>query len=246
MNNKLLTSLLFACFPVLALADGGLDALNFTPPVGDYSVIFLGNIFGVVDGVLHGTGSQIMGNIFGVFNAAVLALGGIVIMYTLLVATLNTAHEGEVLGSQWSSIWIPMRSTLGLALLIPKASGYCMMQIFIMWVIVQGVGAADKVWNAALGYLNRGGVIVQAQQPPILQLGGNTEVAQGAAAILAGEVCMLGIQKALETQRQNYLSTKSTGAPPCTNPTEVMAVICNNPVPDFLSSVDMVSIQDSA
>src|SRR3990167_10288652 len=139
MNTKLLTSLLFACFPVLALAADGLSSLNFAPPVGDYSVVFLGNIFGIVDGVLHGTCSQIMGNIFGVFNAAVLALGGIVIMYTLLVATLNTAHEGEVLGSQWSSIWIPMRSTLGLALLIPKASGYCMMQIFIMWVIVQGV-----------------------------------------------------------------------------------------------------------
>src|SRR3990167_7619777 len=246
MNNKLLTSLLFACFPVLALADGGLDALNFTPPVGDYSVVFLGNIFGVVDGVLHGTGSQIMGNIFGVFNAAVLALGGIVIMYTLLVATLNTAHEGEVLGSQWSSIWIPMRSTLGLALLIPKASGYCMMQIFMMWVIVQGVGAADKVWNAALGYLNRGGVIVQAQQAPLQTLGGNTEVATGAAHILAGQVCMLGIQKALEIQRQTYLAAKNTGGPPCLSPKNGMGGgICNDPVPDFISSVNTVSVQSA-
>ncbi len=50
-----------------------------------------------------------------------------------------------------------IRSTLGLALLIPKASGYCLMQIFVMWVVVQGVGAADKIWEAALGYLNRGG-----------------------------------------------------------------------------------------
>lgn len=247
MNTKLLTGLLFACFPVLALAAGGLGSLNFAPPVGDYSVVFLGNIFGIVDGVLHGTGSQIMGNMFGVFNAAVLALGGIVIMYTLLVATLNTAHEGEVLGSQWSSIWIPMRSTLGLALLIPKASGYCMMQIFIMWVIVQGIGAADKVWNAALGYLNRGGVIVQAQQAPIAGLAGTTEVAQGASAILAGQVCMLGVQQALTSQRQAYLNLKNTGAPPCSNLSldSPMAAFCNNPVPDFISSVNMVSIQSA-
>jgi defect-in-organelle-trafficking protein DotA len=85
-------------FPMLAAAD---SSLNFTPPSTDYSVIFLGNLFGVVDGVLHGTGSQIMGAMFGVFNAAVLALGGIVVMYTLIVGTMNTAHEGQMLGQKW-------------------------------------------------------------------------------------------------------------------------------------------------
>ncbi|MCK1871937.1 hypothetical protein MXE23_14935, partial [Legionella pneumophila] len=54
-------------FPALALAENG--ALSFAPPASDLSVVFLGNLFGVVDGVLHGTGSQIMGNMFGVFNS---------------------------------------------------------------------------------------------------------------------------------------------------------------------------------
>ena len=150
MNKWLIAFCLFF-FPLLAMAD---SALSLTPPTSDYSVMFLGNLFGIVDGVLHGTGSQIMGAIFTVFNSAVLALGGIVIMYTLIVGTMNTAHEGEMLGHKWSSIWIPVRSTMGLALLIPKASGYCLMQIFVMWVVVQGVGAADKVWDGALDYLN--------------------------------------------------------------------------------------------
>jgi defect in organelle trafficking protein DotA len=138
------------------------NPLNFTPPSTDYSMVFLANIFGVVDGVLAGTGSQIMGAIFGVFNSAVLALGGIVLLYTLTVATLNTAHQGEILGKSWSSIWVPMRTVLGVGLLLPKASGYCTMQIFVMWVVVQGVGAADKIWGASLEYLQRGGVLVQA------------------------------------------------------------------------------------
>src|ERR1700733_1323844 len=155
--NKLCFALLGLLFPTLVLAADG-SSISFAPPPSDYSVVFLGNIFGVVDGVLHGTGSQIMGNMFGVFNSAVLALGGIVIMYTLMVSTMNTAHEGEMLGKKWSEIWVPMRSTLGLALLIPKATGYCLMQIFVMWIVVQGVGAADKIWAAALSYLNRGGV----------------------------------------------------------------------------------------
>ena len=196
--NKTALGLLMALCPLLVFAADG--SLSFAPPPSDYSVVFLGNIFGIVDGVLHGTGSQIMGSIFAVFNAAVLALGGLVIMYTLLVSTMNTAHEGQMLGKKWSSIWIPVRSTLGLALLIPKASGYCLMQIFVMWIVVQGVGAADKVWDAALGYLNRGGVIIQGQMDPTTSLTAakSSGSAGGAQYILAGQTCMLGLQKQLE------------------------------------------------
>ncbi len=247
--NKLVVTILLSLFPVLALAD---STLSFTPPASDYSVVFLGNLFGVVDGVLHGTGSQIMGTMFAVFNSAVLAVGGIIIMYTLMVSTMNTAHEGQMLGQKWSSIWIPVRSTLGLALLIPKASGYCLMQIFVMWIVVQGIGAADKVWEAALGYLNRGGVIIQAQQSnptsglTKLSTSEQAGVPGGAMAILSGEVCMLGLQKQLETQRQTYLdmsqNNASSVAAPCNATT--LKSFCNTTVPDFISSVNVVSIQN--
>ena len=248
--NKLLAILGLLLFPVVAMADA--SSLSFTPPSTDYSVKFLENIFGVVDGVLHGTGSQIMGNMFGVFNAAVLALGGIIIMYTLIVGTMNTAQEGEMLGHKWSSIWIPVRSTFGLALLIPKASGYCLMQIFVMWIIVQGVGAADKVWNSALDYLNRGGVIMQASMNPTVSMtADDNAIADGAVSMLAGEVCMLGLQKQLENQRTDYLDKKGQGTGPCyvgeggTLPAD-MQYFCDTAVPDFLSTVDFVTIQSKA
>lgn len=165
---------------------------SFTPPPTDLSVSYLADIFGIVDGVLHGTGSQILGAMFGVFNSAVLALGSIVIAYMLMVSTINTAHEGEVLGKKWSSIWIPIRSTAGIALMLPKASGYSVIQIFVMWVVVQGVGAADSVTNAAMNYLIRGGVIVQASVPPdqgAVLMAGN---------ILRSEICMLGAFNSLQ------------------------------------------------
>ena len=193
--KKFTLVLLFLVAPGLALAAE--SVMSFAPPATDVSVVFLGNLFGIVDGVLHGSGSQIMGSMFAVFNAAVLALGGIIIMYTLIVSTLNTAHEGAMIGKKWSSLWVPVRATLGLALLIPKASGYCLMQIFIMWVVVQGVGAADKVWNAALSYLNRGGMIIHAQTNPIKNLnnaGPAAQLVNGAAVMLAGQVCMQGLQ----------------------------------------------------
>ncbi|WP_392538742.1 type IVB secretion system protein DotA [Legionella sp. 227] len=252
--NKLLVTLLLLLFPGLVLADSSGGALSFAPPASDYSVVFLGNLFGVVDGVLSGTGSQIMGNMFAVFNAAVLALGGIIIMYTLLVATMNTAHEGQMLGQKWSSIWIPIRSTVGLALLIPKTSGYCLMQIFVMWVVVQGVGAADKVWNAALSYLNRGGVIIQAQQiNPASELTntgttGISGIASGVVNILAGQVCMLGLQTQLTTQRQALLDAQSQKTGACYSAAQgsSMQQFCNNVVPDFLGSVNAVAVQNAA
>ncbi|KTD59985.1 type IVB secretion system protein DotA [Legionella shakespearei] len=243
--NKLVIAVLLVLFPALVLAADG--SLSFAPPASDYSVIFLGNLFGVVDGVLHGTGSQIMGNMFGVFNSAVLALGGIIIMYTLLVSTMNTAHEGQMLGQKWSSIWIPVRSTMGLALLIPKASGYCLMQIFVMWIVVQGVGAADKVWEAALGYLNRGGVIIQSQTDPskALTQAASAGVSGGAMTILSGQVCMLGLQNQLQSIRQSYLNTKQNNTGPCAGtPSTDMANFCNTAVPDFITTVNAVTVQN--
>lgn len=245
--KKFSLALLLVMFPMLVLADG---SLSFTPPAGDYSVVFLGNVFGIIDGVLHGTGSQIMGSMFGVFNAAVLALGGIVIMYTLLVSTMNTAQEGQMLGQKWSSIWIPVRSVMGLALLIPKASGYCLMQIFVMWIVLQGVGAADKVWDAALGYLNRGGVIIQAQTDPTKALTGTpggAEIAAGAQSILVGQVCMLGVQYLLENQLKTYQKQLSSNSGPCYGtPSPTMDVFCKSTVPDFLASVSPVKFQSDS
>lgn len=251
---KYFVGVLLFLLPILSFAaDGSGSSLTFTPPPGDYSVIFLGNLFGTVDGVLHGSGSQIMGTIFKVFNSAVLALGGIVIMYILLVSTMNTAHQGEMMG-KWSSIWVPMRATIGLALLIPKASGYCLMQIFVMWIVVQGIGAADKIWEASLSYLNRGGTIVQASVDPTVALKEQMEdaslapdegIATGSAKILAAQVCMLGLQKQLEAQRQIYQEQAQTNSGPCVGATGSMKQFCDNPVPDFISSVNPAAKKQS-
>lgn len=243
--KKILTFFFCFLYPALALADST-TASFFTPPSTDYSVIFLGNIFGIVDGILHGS-SQIMGSMFGIFNSAVMALGGIVITYTLIVATLNTSHEGQFLGQKWSSIWIPVRSTIGLALLIPKASGYCLMQIFIMWVVVQGVGAADKVWNASLDYLNMGGVFVAAQSNMNATTTTNTAVeniAKGESVMLQGQVCMRGIQTILENARTTELTAKESESGKCTTASTSQdkdyATFCGSSIPDFLSTFNAV------
>lgn len=250
--NKILFLLIVTLFPLLAFAD---NSMTFAPPVTDYSVGFLANIFGMVDGVLHGTGSQIMGSIFEVFNAAVMALGGIIVTYTMILSTMNTAHEGEMLGKKWNSIWVPVRATAGFALLVPKASGFCLLQIFVMWVVVQGIGAADKLWNAALSYLDRGGVIVQEQVDPtsaLLGTSGAQNVTVGAMVILSGQVCMLGLQQILQNTLQSYQANPPSAcqpnsgvAPSAGDPDYDLYTFCQSgAVPNFTDTVDIIGAQN--
>jgi conjugal transfer/type IV secretion protein DotA/TraY len=88
------------------------------------------------------------GAVSGVFLAGVLAFGGILAGYTMLVGTMNTAHDGEMLGKRWSTMWIPVRTTLGVAMILPIKNGFCAIQIIVVWLATQGIGLADQTWDA--------------------------------------------------------------------------------------------------
>jgi|ERR1043165_7229784 defect-in-organelle-trafficking protein DotA len=198
--KKILLSIFLCFFPSLLLA----DAISLTPPVSDLSMSYLATIFGVVDGVLHGTGSQILGTMFGTFNSIILVMASIVLSYVLFTSILNTSHEGEFLGKKWSSIWIPLRTVGGIGLLLPKATGYSFIQILVMWVVVQGVGAADQVWNVTLNYINHNGTIIEPVQSLDPKKGANnTFLINKAGSILKSEVCMLAVHNALANQYYN-------------------------------------------
>lgn len=197
--KKFLLSSFLCLFPSLLLA----DTLSLTPPTTDLSMLYLATIFGVVDGVLHGTGSQVVGMMFGAFNSIILVMASTVLSYILFVSILNTSHEGEFLGKKWSSIWVPLRTVMGVGLLLPKATGYSFIQIMVMWVVVQGVGAADQVWNVALNYMSHNGSIVEPVQSLNPKSGSgpnNTFLINKAGSILKSEVCMLTVYNALVKQ----------------------------------------------
>ncbi|OJA00719.1 type IV secretion system protein DotA [Rickettsiella grylli] len=195
--KKFLLAGFFCLFPSLVLS----DTLSLAPASADLSMTYLATIFGVVDGVLHGTGSQILGSMFGAFNSIILVMASTVLSYVLFVSILNTSHEGEFLGRKWSSIWVPLRTVGGIGLLLPKATGYSFIQVLVMWVVVQGVGAADEVWDVALNYMNRNGTIVEPIQSLApdhnLGEGDNTFLINRAGTILKSEACMLSVQNAL-------------------------------------------------
>ncbi len=184
----------------LVFADGN-GPIDLTPPRTDQSQSLLSSVFGSVNNVLPSDGgsnsAQLLGAMFGTFNAAVIFLGAVVVFYMLMASTLNTAQDGEILGRRWSSIWIPVRSASGIALLIPKASGYNLIQIAVMWIVVQGIGAADSVWNTALDNIQQDGGMVA---PPMMN---SIQLLNPAQNMFEMQVCRFAYDQSYEDSGQN-------------------------------------------
>lgn len=130
----------------------------------DKSIDYLGSIFGTVGNALVGGGNSVLSDIFRVFNVVVLSLGTLTVMYTVVASTLNTAQEGDVMGKKWSSAWLPLRSAGGLALLLPTGSGYSLIQILMMTIILKGVDAGNAVYNTILNRASEGQSIGASKQ----------------------------------------------------------------------------------
>lgn len=52
-------------------------------------------------------------------SAVALMALGVYVLGVLIVGTFSTAHNGEMLGTQWSSLWLPVRITALAALFLP-------------------------------------------------------------------------------------------------------------------------------
>ncbi len=132
-------------------------AATFSIPSTDKSIEYLGAVFGRMGSLpIAPSGNVLFGQIMKLFNQIVLALATLIVIYTIVISTIHTAHEGEVMGKKWSSIFIPARIGAGLWLLVPSSSGYSYIQIVIMWFIMQGIGVANGLWEQVLSAYDRG------------------------------------------------------------------------------------------
>ncbi|OXJ00856.1 hypothetical protein CFB41_14335 [Burkholderia sp. AU33803] len=117
----------------------------FTPVDGDKFMVILKSLFG---GLINGdSSSDVFSSIMEMWNGAVATLGGIYLTYTIFTSVTMTAHDGEALGKEFHSFWVPVRSALGGALILPVINGYSPIQYVIIWCAMQGVGLADAVWS---------------------------------------------------------------------------------------------------
>lgn len=147
----------------------------FDPAPNDQSLVYLGELFGSIPPVLGGTGTTLLAQLFRLFNTITLSVGIFFLAYTVFVGILNTAGQGELLGKKWSSLSVSIRLVLGLALLVPTPSGFCVCQIFLMWMIIQGVGAADHLTNQIVDYMEENRAIFVKSNSAASQDGNNTD-----------------------------------------------------------------------
>lgn len=78
---------------------------------------------------------------------------------------------------------------MGSALLLPLAGGFCLLQIIVMWLAVQGVGIADAGWSAMLSRIQQTGMVGHPNIPSARPL---------VASIFRSEVCMAAMNKSYE------------------------------------------------
>lgn len=158
---------------ILLLVSPQTYAVLFTPPPTDKSIELLGVIFGDSIGsiFLGGNANPVLQSLMEHFNLIIVTMGLLVLSYVSIMSTINTAQEGSAMGKKWSALWAPMRSIIGMALMVPgPTTGYSTIQVTVMWVILQGIGIADQIWDIALEGLSQGSVPVAgtATQDPEL------------------------------------------------------------------------------
>src|SRR5436309_925136 len=125
----------------------------------DRSIFYLGRLYGQV-GPVKLLNTDVTGNLFSLMfeqiSTVCLTLGSLLVVYITVMGLLKTAQEGEFLGKQWNSMWVPLRTVMGITALFPVKTGvlggYCAMQVIVMWIIVQGVYAADNLWQQVVNF----------------------------------------------------------------------------------------------
>lgn len=173
-------SLLFCALTVLAVfvLSGGaaMAQQDLTDPSGlfqtfvsgegdGYTNSLLNQIFGpIFPGAITEGGTTLFADIVKYFNAAMLVVAGILFFNNLVTGTVQSAHEGEVMGRNWSSLWAPLRTLFAVALLIPLPNyqGYNTAQVFVAFIAKNATNFASATWSVTVEKIVTGVVPVSA------------------------------------------------------------------------------------
>lgn len=129
-----------------------------TPSSGEYTHYWFNEVFGGFIFAPWGEGANydlnevsLLSHAIGFSNVPALILGVVILFYTVIGGAINTASSGEVMGKNWSSIWLPIRTASGFGLIMP-ADGVgkgvmSICQLFIIWLILIGSNAGTVLYK---------------------------------------------------------------------------------------------------
>lgn len=141
-----------------------LNPANMSP----YSAKQYATIFGCPGGFFGGDcGTTAFGLVAGQFNLIAMIMGVIVLGYVVVGGAINTAASGEILGRNWSSAWIPIRTTMAFGLILPLASTapYSPAQMATLYAVVVGDNLATTAVKNVASKVASGEITAGAQTP---------------------------------------------------------------------------------
>ena len=143
--------LILCCLSSSVFADTttGDFPMLFDVAKNDLSVSYLKILFGQVGTVLLGPPNTLVQEIFTIFNLGIMTLAGVLMCYTVVLSVVNTSQEGNPMGHKMSP-WVVVRIVAGSAFMMPMSSGYALIQVMTMWMVIQGIGFADMIWSKAV------------------------------------------------------------------------------------------------
>ena len=196
MSRILAIALLASLATPTAAAAQMADVVDVFQGIGDEGTNrYLNMIFGPL---FPGENDEtILSRLITGFNLLFLSLGLALLVYNMIVAVTQTAHDGVILGRRSSSLWAPIRTVVAAALLIPLPSGYNGVQHLAAYVAQSGTAAATLFWNetadaiidqrinvAGIDYTNKDAVLIAAIfRLELCRAAYNHEVAKAGGAI---------------------------------------------------------------
>ena len=203
-------------------------------------------------GPLAGGGETLLSVTVGYFNIAILALGGLIFFYNVTAGVLQTAHEGEVLGKRWNSLWAPIRiiCALGLMMPVPGLGGYNTIQTGVAWMVSGSTSLASLMWSAAVPAILLGKAQIATSSPtiPTSFIGEAWNVA--ACQVLAnyqlkaaGSDARVTVASELRAGGQIAFLTKIVGLP---DSVSVCGALATPALPTYLLTADNAVTRDAA
>ena len=195
---RLYVLIALSIIPMMARADGEvtLDSIIGAAHNGtDKSLALLGFILGHGNGVNFSGGGRFE-QVFLILNGIALVLGLVYFVFVAVSGVAQTAHDGEFLGKRYSSIWLPIRFSIGTMSIVPIVGGWGIAQVAMLWMTVMGVGSANLVAGAMAS-----SVFDQEQNNPTFPV---PSVKLAAIQLLEANICMESINKGIDEARTQY------------------------------------------
>ena len=175
----------------------------FVAPTDDSSVQMLRAVFGSIIDRLAGAASMVaqtpessmLAAAFEYFNSGILFFGSILLTWVTLTGTMHTANDGEALGKNWSTMWTPIRTIGATGALMPVASGYSVIQAFVLTVVLWSIGLASGLWGKVIDVTVNQNLVDHAA----LNVINESSVQSATVAALEIQVCAKSVMRAVNS-----------------------------------------------